>query len=230
MSQTIIFVPGHMCDERLFSHQIEYFKNKFEIMVADLTKHESIHQSALDILKVAPKSFILVGLSMGGIVSMEIVRLAQERVSHLVLIDTNPYAEKPHAKTTRKANVKRVKECEVLRAIQTEFISKYFVHKPKEVKLKELCLEMALRLGPDVFIRQSKALINRVSQIKTLKLLECSTLIICGREDQICPLSYHIKMENLIKCSELVVFEKTGHLPTIESPKLTNSYIEDFIN
>ena len=62
MNQTIVFVPGHMCDERLFSYQIKFFENKYNIITADLTKRDTVHQSALDILKNAPKSFILVGL------------------------------------------------------------------------------------------------------------------------------------------------------------------------
>jgi len=230
MSQTIIFVPGHMCDERLFSHQIEYFKNEFEIIVADLTENESIHQSALDILKVAPKDFILVGLSMGGIVSMEIARLAQERVSHLILIDTNPYADKLDSKTMREKNINRIKKGELLEVMQTQFISKYFLHKPKEMMLKRLCLEMALRLGPDVFIRQSKALMSRACQIRTLKNLFCKTLIIYGQEDKICPLSFHRDIQGFIINSKLKIIEKTGHLSVLENPLETNFYINEFIS
>ena len=88
---------------------------------------------------------------------------------------------------------------------------------------------MAEDLGPKVFTRQSKALMNRPCQIESLRALNCRTLILCGREDQICPLSYHFKINELIKHSKLVVLDNTGHLPTLESFEATNLYLKNFI-
>ena len=62
-------------------------------MVAPLTGRNSIAGQAENVLAHAPPRFALAGLSMGGIVAMEIVRQAPERVSRLALMDTNPLAE-----------------------------------------------------------------------------------------------------------------------------------------
>ena len=55
--------------------------------------HETISELAADVLNNAPPVFALAGLSMGGIVAMEVLSQASERVERLALLDTNPLAE-----------------------------------------------------------------------------------------------------------------------------------------
>ena len=62
-----------------------------------------------------------------------------------------------------------------------------------------------------------------------LGTLKCKTLILCGREDQICPLNYHVKIQKLIEHSELVVLDNTGHLPTLEKGQDINLSIKKFM-
>ena len=50
---------------------------------------------AAEVLADAPPRFALLGLSMGGILAMEIARQAPDRVERLALLDTNPFAETP---------------------------------------------------------------------------------------------------------------------------------------
>ena len=52
---------------------------------------------AAAVLAHAPPRFALAGLSMGGIVAMEIVARPPTRVERLALLDTNPLAETPGA-------------------------------------------------------------------------------------------------------------------------------------
>ena len=96
-----------MCTERLFSDQIANFSYNYDIFVADISRHVTIAGSATDILKKAPQNFVLIGLSMGGIVAMEIARVAQKRISSLILIDTNPFAEKNFVKKARLSLIKK---------------------------------------------------------------------------------------------------------------------------
>jgi proline iminopeptidase len=51
---------------------------------------------------------------------------------------------------------------------------------------------------------------------KKLGLISTPTLIICGRYDVQCPVSYSIEMAELIPKSRLVIFEKSNHYPFLE--------------
>jgi pimeloyl-ACP methyl ester carboxylesterase len=79
-----------MCDARLFAPQIAFFSQSRPVTVGSIGGHNSMEALAIDVLAHAPSKFALAGLSMGGIVAMEILRQAPERVSKLALMDTNP--------------------------------------------------------------------------------------------------------------------------------------------
>ena len=84
----VIFLPGSLCDKRVFADQLREIDQPCE--VADLTLDDSIMAMATRVLREAPQRFALVGLSLGGIVAAEIARLGSERVQAMALIDTKP--------------------------------------------------------------------------------------------------------------------------------------------
>ena len=88
----LVLIPGMMCDARLFFPQIAAFSGRRTVVNAPISNRSSVAELATDILVNAPPRFALAGLSMGGIVAMEILRQAPERVDRIALLDTNPLA------------------------------------------------------------------------------------------------------------------------------------------
>jgi pimeloyl-ACP methyl ester carboxylesterase len=94
--ETLIMLPGMMCDERLIAPQIAALKDKYEIIVPLLDRPASIEGMAQRILnEIKAPTFNLMGLSMGGIVAMSMGGLSPKRVSRLALLDTNHRADAP---------------------------------------------------------------------------------------------------------------------------------------
>ena len=98
----LILLPGLLCDAALWRHQIEYLKDIVTISVADLTVDDSIFAMAERVLANAPARFALAGLSMGGYVAQEIMRMAPERVERLALVDTNARADREDQAKARR--------------------------------------------------------------------------------------------------------------------------------
>ena len=84
MREPLLFIPGMMCDAQRFQPQIEHFSRTHNVMVACTTEGERIEEIASTILSDAPQKFALAGLSMGGIIAMEILRRAPERDANLL--------------------------------------------------------------------------------------------------------------------------------------------------
>ena len=76
----ILLVPGLLCSPLLYSDQIPALWRFGPVTVADHTRDESMEAIARRILSVAPPSFVLVGLSMGGYIAFELLRQAPGRV------------------------------------------------------------------------------------------------------------------------------------------------------
>ena len=85
----------------------------------------------------------------------------------------------------------------------------------------DLCLAMALDLGPQVFRDQSLALRDRADRQETLATFRGPALVLMGIADRLCPLERHELMHALMPQSRLVVIPGAGHLPPLERPAET---------
>lgn len=225
----LIFLPGMMCDARLFGPQINALSGRMPVMIFPLSHHDSVEAMAQDILGNAPPVFALAGLSMGGIVAMEVARRAPERVSHLALLDTNPLAEKPEVKARRAPQMTAVRNGQLRTVMRDEMKPGYLADGPNRGAILDLCMAMATDLGPDVFIRQSKALMNRPDQSETLTAYTGKALVLCGREDRLCPVERHRLMHDLLPRSSLKIIGEAGHLPTLEQPEKTTAALSRWL-
>jgi pimeloyl-ACP methyl ester carboxylesterase len=219
----LLLIPGMMCDARLFDPQIEAFAGDRKVCVPVPGGHPTMEALAADVLRVAPPTFALAGLSMGGIVAMEVIRQAPERVNRLALMDTNPRAELPEVAARRAPQIDKVKSGGLRDVMRDEMKPNYLVPGPNKQAILDLCMDMAEGLGADVFVRQSFALRDRPDQQETLTRVTVPTLILCGRHDIPCPVERHELMHRLIPGSTLSIIEEAGHLPTLEQPTQTNS-------
>lgn len=222
MNETLLLLPGMMCDARLFAPQVAEFSVDRQVMVMPLTGRITIKEIAEDILLKAPNQFALLGLSMGGIVAMEMIRQAPERVTRLALLDTNPMADTPERVAIREQQIDDVRAGKLHSVIRDEMKPNYLADGQNKAAILELCMSMAEALGPKVFIQQSKALQARRDQCDTLKNVRVPTLIACGEHDSLCPLEKHQLMHRLVPDSKLSVIAGAGHLPTLERAALIN--------
>ena len=218
----LVLLPGMMCDERLFAPQISELSKQREVHFVQISGHKTISELAADVLNNAPPVFALAGLSMGGIVAMEVLSQASERVERLALLDTNPLAELSDVRMRRGPQIDAVKNGQLKEIIRDEMKPNYLFDGDKKTKILKLCMDMALDIGPDAFIRQSIALRDRIDQKDTLRTYKRPALVLCGRHDVLCPLERHELMHNLLENSKLEIIEDAGHLPTLEQPKITN--------
>ena len=70
----LLFLPGTLCDERLFAPQIAALAPLVDCRVGDVAAADSLAECARYILSNAPPRFLLCGLSWGGIIALEIMR------------------------------------------------------------------------------------------------------------------------------------------------------------
>jgi pimeloyl-ACP methyl ester carboxylesterase len=218
MQDPIVLLPGLMCDARLFGPQIADLSRDHTVICAPITHGERIEEIASGLLDQLPPRFALAGLSMGGIVAMEILRRAPDRISRLALMDTNPLAETPQVASGRDPQIVRARAGRLDEVMRDELKPNYLAPGPHRAEVLALVMDMARGLGVEVFVRQSRALQRRRDQQSVLRKIKVPTLVLCGEHDALCPVKRHSFMAELIPGAQLQVIEGAGHLPTLEAP------------
>ena len=225
----LVMIPGMMCDERIFAPQIEELASKRSVHIADISKHDNISDLAADVLSHAPPKFCLIGHSMGGIVAMEICAQDPKRIEKLVLIDTNPLAELEEVKLKREPQISDALTGKLINVIRDEMKPNYLASSENQDIILNICMDMALSLGPKVFINQSRALQTRADQQSNIQSINIPVLIMCGSEDKLCTVERHEMMHNMISNSELKIINNAGHMPTLEQPSETTEVLKEWL-
>ena len=229
----LVLLPGMMCDSRLFAPQILAITDR-TVLGYSITAHDTIEALAADILSHAPERFILGGLSMGGIVAMEMVRQTNKRKTNkriigLCLMDTNPLAEQDAIKKRRNRQIKAVRAGKLIKVMRDEMKPNYLYNSEARKDQLDLCMKMARTIGSKAFVRQSHALQNRADQTKALKQYRNPTLILHGAHDGLCPPERHHLLQELIPHAELHEIAEAGHLPTLEQPDSVNKILLNWL-
>ena len=213
----VVLLPGMMCDARLWGPVMGAFAGR-AVLHAPLTEAETTDGLAQAVLALAPPRFALCGLSMGGIVAMEIVARAPDRVERLALMDTNPLAETAAAQAHRGPQIARALAGGLAGVMRDEMKPNYLADGPGQAAVLALCMEMALSLGPKIFARQSRALRDRCDRTAALATYGGPALVLMGADDRLCPRDRHDLMHRLMPQSRLSIVAGAAHLPVLEQP------------
>ena len=229
MPAPLLLLPGMMCDARLFAAQAAAFSASRTVIHGALTRGRTMTEIAEAMLEDAPREFALAGLSMGGIVAMEMMRLAPDRITRLALLDTNPLAETPETAALREPQIVAARTGRLEEVMRDEMKPRYLAPGEGREPVLQTIMDMAKALGPDVFVRQSRALQKRPDQQGTLRKISVPTLVLCGRHDTLCDLRRHEFMRDLIPGATLEIIEDAGHLPPLEQPGATTAALERWL-
>lgn len=215
----LLLIPGMMCDARMWGKLPAALPCPVHHSLP--TGADTVEALAGQILRDAPPRFALAGLSMGGIVAMEVLRQAPARITRIALLDTNPLAETAQVQARRQPQIASVQSGGLATVMREEMKPNYLAESPRKPAILDLCMDMALSLGPQVFIQQSRALATRPDQTATLAAFHGPALVLMGEEDRLCPRPRHDLMHALMPQSRLVIVDQSAHLPPLENPTQT---------
>ncbi|WP_299076350.1 alpha/beta fold hydrolase [uncultured Ruegeria sp.] len=230
MIEPLVFLPGLMCDARLFRPQIDVMSRDRAVTVAPISSGERIEEIASGLLDQLPHRFALAGLSMGGVVALELIRRAPERVSRLCLMATDAQADTPQIAAGREDLIVAARSGRLEEAMRRVVGSDTLAPGPQRIPILNNLLSMAMDLGPELFVRQMRALQRRPDQQGTLRRIKVPTLILCGSHDTLTPVRKHAFMADLIPGAVLQTIENAGHLPTLETPNVVIDALRNWLS
>jgi len=216
-SETLVMIPPLLCDARIFAPQIADLSREHAVMVTPAACGERMEEIASQILSWAPAKLALMGMGLGGMVAMEIIRRAPDRVTRIALVATSPQADTPETAAARETQIIAARAGRWSDVLTHEINSTWMAASSDKAELVRLLTQMGQDIGPEAYIRQTRALQRRKDQQATLRQLRQPTCIMCGRHDGQYNLKRHEFMAELIPYATLEVIEQAGYLPTLEA-------------
>ena len=192
--------------------------DEVDCIVGDTLSDDTLPGMARRILGQAPQRFALAGVSMGGMVALELIKAAPGRVTQLALVDTNARPDTLRQKAFRRvANAVVGMTRDFRRTAERSLGSLVHPSTPEDVRAE--LLEMSVRVGPKAYIRQNRAVTRRRDLRKALTGIAVPSAVIVGQDDRVTPVELSREMHGLLPGSTLHVIPDCGHLPPIEQPE-----------
>ena len=180
-----------------------------------------------------------IGLSMGGIVALDIWRQAPERVTAMALFDTDPGADTLERRAKRDGQVSLAARGNFLDMIETQLLPTYFsAERPADgstqvsrESLRRTVISMAIDHGAVAYAAQAEALATRPDSWPLLESIDVPTLIACGADDRICLPATHIRMASRLPLGKATFrsIAAAGHLSPLEQPEVTTSLLYSWL-
>lgn len=240
----LLFLHGFPFSKLMWIKQLENLKITNRVIALDIrgfgestdeTTPLSIDLFATDLLAFMDKLKIskanVCGLSMGGYVVLEAFKKAPERFSSLILCDTQCSADTAAVKENRQKTIDQI-ELHGAADFNEKFITNVF--HPNTLNSK---IDVVTSLRAAVFANSKhiitaglNALANRTETCSILNTIMVPTLIICGLNDEVIPLSQSEFLHKNIQNSVLKIINTAGHVSNLEQPEEFNNFMADFLN
>ena len=239
----IIFLHGFPFNKSMWQPQFDSLKQHFRVIAPDLrsfgnSKDDSSELSMdlfandlialMDDLKL--DKVTVCGLSMGGYIALNAIQRYPERFDAIILCDTQCNADNEEGKAKRFTSIEDIKSKGITDF--TEGFLKNVFHTETVSSKPEIVASvknMMLSNSEHAFTNGLKALAERNETCSKLDQIDVRTLIICGSDDTLTPVSKAQHLHENIKGSQLSIIQKAGHISNMEQSEDFNKIIIDFL-
>ncbi len=237
-SEWVLFLHAAFVDHRMFNDQINYFKNKYNLLAVDIIGHgrsievkkgDSIDKMSFWIDKILRTENIskinIVGISLGAVLAQDFANLYQEKVSSLACFggyDINNFDKDMQKENSFSQMLMMLKAFFSIRcfARSNKKISAYSVE--AQNKFYDMNLEFPKRSF--VYLASLKKMINKHENEQRKYPL----LIGCGEHDIEAELLAVQKWKDSDPYCKMVIFKDAGHCVNMDVPDKFNAVMEDF--
>jgi pimeloyl-ACP methyl ester carboxylesterase len=173
---------------------------------------------------------VIGGMSMGGYVTLALHRMAPERFSGMVLVDSRAGSDNEAGREGRQKMIELVQQGGAA-AVADEMLPKLVgptSHRQRPGVVAAV-REMIEWNRPETIAAALAAMRDRADSTPSLAGIAVPTLIVCGEEDALTPPSESEALHQQIAGSRLVLLPRAGHLSAFEVPDVFGAALSDFL-
>jgi len=243
----VMFVHGFGEDGEVWNNQIEFFKNKYHLIVPDLPgsgRSEMINDMSMEGMAEVLHTIIheenidkctVIGHSMGGYITLALVESYWNHVNAFGLFHSSAFADTEEKKQTRKKGIEFAKQHGAFEFLKTATPNLFSPNSKTQSRLlsgpnsiQELISSLS-NFSTDALVSYYEAMMKRPDRTDLLKKTEKPVLFIAGEHDNAIPLNDILKQCHLPEKSYIHLLKKSGHMGMMEEPENANRILEEFL-
>lgn len=221
MKPPVVLASGQLLTSAFWQPVTAQLGTDFTFIHADHTRDDSIAGMAARLLAAAPPVFDLVAHAMGGFVAFAVMRTAPGRVRSLALLSTLAPNDGPAQIERRQGYARLVEAGQFERVVDERVPILLHPRRQAEAPLLAAVRAMANETGPEIFLRQQRAIIGRADSRPSLAAIACPVLLVRGDSDGIVSQAHQDEMLAAIPNARLSAIADCGHVVTLERPAET---------
>lgn len=238
--EPVLFVHGFPLSRELWAGVVPRLGPGWRAIAPDLRGHgesdvgpvTSMQTYAADLAALLDhlgesRPVVLVGLSMGGYVALELVRRQAERVRALVLANTRASRDSDEQADARRETARRVR-AEGSGFVADDMARRLF-HPEAPAELRTRWREIMAGTPPEGVAAALEAMAARPDSFDTLRAFDRPVLIVAGEADAITPVADAEAMQRAARNATLEVIEGAGHLTPVEQPERFAAVLRGFL-
>jgi pimeloyl-ACP methyl ester carboxylesterase len=226
---SLVLVPGLLCNELLWAHQLDALQAHAIVTISDLTAQATITDMAAAILRNAPPRFCLAGFSMGSWVALEIMELAPDRVEKLALLSATHGGLLPATAVAIEHSIGTIEQQGLDAYLDAAYPTYVAPSRASDAPLKACFVSMARAVGAKAGLQQMRALLAVTSPYPNLGKIRCPTILIGGQEDHRTTPEAHEKLAAEIPGAVLTLIQNSGHFTPLEAPDEVRRLLERWL-
>jgi pimeloyl-ACP methyl ester carboxylesterase len=223
------FVPGTLCDERMWGRLLPLLSESFEFNHVPLYKAHTREQM-LELIGAhsAPKAN-LVGFSLGAYLAMEYALAHPERVASLTIIGSAGKKLLEKEKATRLRIIPQLEKNHYTGMTQMRLREIVAPEHLDDRSIIGVIQQMAVDLGKDVLLAQFRSTIERPDLMERVHTLHCPALIIGAEHDNLAPAADVRELAANWPTAQLhMLADGSGHMMPLEAPQVLAHLIQAF--
>lgn len=243
-SGPVVLLHGFPLNGAMWNELVPALADRYHVIVPDLRGHGqsaapagvyAMADHAADVLALLDTLNIeraaIVGLSMGGYVSLQLLTGAPERLSAAVLADTMGRADTDERKQARAAQAEIIRT-EGLAAFAEQVLPRMFAPSVPQDRpaLVERFRQTILSQRPEAVVSALLGLAARPDMITALRQVHVPTLVLVGAEDLATTPEHAHELACVIPDATLVSLPGAGHMSNWEDPEGFNTAVRTFLD
>jgi len=242
----VMLVHGFAEDHEVWSHQIDYLKQNFQLILPDLPgsgKSELVNNVSMESMAEVLKAILdqesvqetcMIGHSMGGYTTLAFAEKFSSRLNSFCLFHSSAYPDNEEKKQTRSKAIEFMKKNGVEEFLKTSTPNLFA--KDAKGNLSQAKQQMVDKVIQDyknfdvnALVAYYQAMMERPDRTHVLKSFTKPILYVLGRHDTAVLYEQGLEQTHLARNVEVYTLNESGHMGMWEELIESNRILEGFL-